>query len=68
MGAKVVQRDGRIGYLSGENFSPKSSFGVNFLTHVVTTGGLSGFVIEVKRCFDDSIRYRKSHETITAIN
>lgn len=54
MPAKVVQREGRIGYLSGENFSPKSSFAIKLLTHVVTAGGTSGFIIEVNRSFDDS--------------
>lgn len=56
MPANVVQRDGCIGYLSGENFLPKSSFTINLLTHVVSAGGTSGFVMEVKRCFDDSTR------------
>ena len=56
MGSKVIQRDGRIGYLNGDDFVAKSSFSILLKTHVVTTGGSSGFVMEVKRCFDNSIR------------
>jgi hypothetical protein len=56
MPAKVIQRDDVIGYLDGENFFPKSSFGLSLIKHVVTVGGATGFIAEAKRSFDNMQR------------